>query len=187
VANPNNPFGFRPISRESGGPMLTRQYGKAAANGTAIFMADLVIKAATSIPDPTGQGNPAPGVQSAQNGTPGTTLLLGSSINFGAASTLTPHYVVDGIDTIFIAQVQTGLAVTTASHAGKNANMLTGTGNATTKQSTMAVDQASIATTAGEDLRIIRVSNISPNAEGANAIVEVMILKHALGQGTAGV
>jgi hypothetical protein len=95
--------------------------------------------------------------------------------------------VVDSIDSVFIAQVDGALAVTTAGHAGKNANVALGTGNALTKQSTFAVANGSIAVTAGLDLRIIRVSNISPNAEGANAIVEVVILKHEFGQGTAGV
>jgi len=187
VANPNNLFGFKPVSRESGGPFFTRQYGKAVGDATAIFMNDLVLKAATSVPDPTGQGNPAPGVTSAQNATPGTSLYLGSNVNYGAASTATMQYVVDAIDAVFIAQVQTGLSVTTAADAGKNADLLSGTGNALTKQSTMGIAEASIATTAGLDFRIIRVSNISPNAEGSFAIVEVTILKHALGQGTAGV
>jgi hypothetical protein len=83
--------------------------------------------------------------------------------------------------------MQTGLVVTTASHAGKNVNLLTGTGNALTKQSTMGLAEATVATTAGEDFRIIRISNISPNAEGSYAICEVVILKSELGQGTAGV
>jgi hypothetical protein len=187
LANPNNLFGFRPIGRDSGGPIFTRQYGKAASDGTAIFMADPVIKAATSVADPTGLGNPMPGITSGQNGTPGTTLWQGVSVNYGAAYTATPHYVVDEIDAIFIAQVNGSLSVTTASHVGKNANIVTGTGNALTKQSTFGVANGSIATTSGLDLRIIRVSNISPNVEGANAIVEVMILKHELGQSTAGV
>jgi len=187
VANPNNPFGLKPISRDSGGPIFTREMGKAAAVAYAIFMSDPVIKAAISIPSPSGLGNPAPGITTGQLATPGTTLWQGVSINYGAPSTLTPHYVVDELDTVYIAQVDGSLAVTTASHAGKNANIAIGTGNALTKQSTFAVANGSIATTSGLDLRILRVSNISPNAEGANAIVEVQILKSELAQGTAGV
>ena len=187
MANPNNLFGFKPIGRDSGGPIFSRQYGKASADSKAIFMSDMVLKAATSVPDPTGVGNPMPGITSGQNATPGTSLYQGVSINYGAASAATPHYVVDEIDVIFIAQVDGSLSVTTASQVGKNANVVLGTGNALTKQSTMGVNNTTIATTAGEDLRIIRVSNIVPNAEGANAIVEVIILKHELGQGTAGI
>jgi len=188
VANPNNPFGFRPIGLLSGGPFGISEYCKPASDSNyAIFMFDLVGKAASSGVSPTGQGNPLPGVQSCQNLTPGTSLYLGSSLNYGAISTLTPHYVVDEIDAVFIAQTDGTTSITVASHVGKNANVLPGAGNATTKQSTATVNHTGIATTAGLDLRIRAVSNLSPNAEGVYAIVEVTILKHALGQGTAGV
>jgi hypothetical protein len=187
VANNNNPFGFRAISRDSGGPLVTRQYGKASNDGTAIFMNDMVLKAATSVADPTGLGNPAPGCTSAQNATPGTSLYLGASVNYGAASTATMQYVYDSLDTIYIAQSVGTVTIATASHAGKNANLKSGTGNATTKQSTMGIDDTTIATTAGLDFRIIRVSNISPNVDGEYAILEVVLLKSEEGQGTAGV
>lgn len=186
MANPNNLFGFRPLNRDSGAPFFTRLFGKAATDNKAIFMNDLVLKTATSIPSPTA-GPPLPGITSGQNGTPGTSLWLGTSINFGAASQATSHYVVDSLDTTFIAQVDGSLAVTNAAHAGKNANVVLGTGNAATKQSTMGVANGSIAVTAGLDLRVLRVCAISPNAEGANAIVEVTILKSASAQGSAGV
>lgn len=187
MANTLNLFGFKPINRQSGGPIFTRQYGKASSDNKAIFMNDFVIKAATSVADPTTLGSPSPGISSAQNATPGTTLYIGSSVNYGAASTATTHYVVDDIDAVFIAQIDGTASITAAADAGKNADLKSGTGNATTKQSTMGLDNTTIATTAAEDFRILRISNISPNAEGANAIVEVICLKHENGQGTAGV
>jgi hypothetical protein len=188
MANPNNPFGFRPIGRLGGGPIGVSEYVKPASDANfAIYMFDLVGKAASSGLPPTNAGNPAPGCQSAQNLTPGTSLYLGASLNFGAVSALTPHYVTDEIDMVYIAQVDSVTSITAAAHAGKNANVLTTAGSATTKQSAMSVNHTGIATTAGLDLRIMAVSNLSPNAEGIFAIVEVSILKHALGQGTAGV
>jgi hypothetical protein len=188
MGNPTNLFGFRPIGLISGGPYGVSEYAKPASDGNfAIFMFDLVGKAASAGASMTGQGNPVPGVQSGQNLTPGTSLWLGASINFGLISTLTYHYVVDEIDAVFIAAVDAVTSITAAAHAGKNANVLAGAGSALTKQSGMSVNHTGIATTAGLDLRIRAVSNISPNVEGVNAIVEVMILKHALGQGTAGV
>ena len=188
MANPNNPFGFKAISRASGGPLATRQYGKLGTDATAIFAADMVFKATGSVADPTGLGNPMPGCTSAQGATPGTTLYLGASVNYGAASAATPQYVFDDLDVIYIAQAAGATtSVTTASHAGKNINLKSGTGNALTKQSTMGVDITTVATTQGLDFRIIRISNISPNAEGAYAICEVMLLKSELGQDTAGV
>ena len=188
MANSNNPFGFRPIGRIGGGPYSVTEYAKPATDVSfAIFMFDLVGKVATSGLSPTGLGNPLPGVQSCQGITPGTGLYLGAALNFGAIGTLTPHYVTDEVDMVYIAMVDAVTAITVAAHVGKNANVLPGTGNARTKQSTATVNHTGIAVTAGLDLRIQAVSNISPNVEGVNAIVEVVILKHQLGQGTAGV
>lgn len=188
MANPNNPFGFRPIGLISGGPFALNQYAKPATDTNyPIFMFDPVGKAASSGAAESGQGNPVPGVQSAQALTPGTSLWLGVSLNYGAISSLTYHTVVDEVDAVFIAQVDSTTSITVASHVGKNANVLPGTGTASTKQSTATVNHTGIATTSSLDLRIRGVSNISPNAEGVYAIVEVTFNKHALGQQTAGV
>lgn len=187
MANTNAPFGLKPIGRDSGGPLLTREYGKPANDTTAIFMFDPVIKAAVSIASPTGVGNPLPGVTSGQNATPGTTLWQGVSLNYGAASTLTAQYVIDSQDVIFIAQSIGATAITTASHVGKNADIKVAAGSTLTKQSAMGVDAASINTTAGLDLRLLRVSNIQPNAEGAYAILEVLIIKSEIAEDVAGV
>lgn len=188
MANINSPFGFRPINNLAGGPYAVNEYAKPASDtNDAIFMFDLVGKAASSGAAPTGLGNPAPGVQSGQNLTPGTSLWLGASLNYGAVSTLTYHYVTDQPDTVYIAQVDATTSITVASHVGKNANVLTTAGSATTKQSAMSVNHSGIATTSSLDLRIRAVSNISPNAEGVFAIVEVTINKHENGLQTAGV
>ena len=188
MANPTTLFGFRPIQLQSGGPFGVSEYAKPATDTAfAIFMFDLVGKVASAGAPPTGQGNPVPGVQSGQALTPGTSLWLGASLNFGLISTLTYHYVVDEIDAVYIAAVDAVTAITVAAHVGKNANVLPAAGNALSKQSQFSVNHTGIAATAGLDLRIRAVSNISPNTEGVNAIVEVMILKHALGQGSAGV
>jgi hypothetical protein len=133
-------------------------------------------------------GYKAPTIQTGYQGTPGTTLWQGVSINFGAASTATFHSVTDEPDVIYIAQTKTGTTISTASHVGKNANIsLTTAGSTTTKQSGMTVDGATIATTSSLDLRIRQVAMITPNAEGDSAILEVTINKHELGQQTAGV
>lgn len=188
MSNVNNAFGFRPIGLVSGGPYAISEYAKPASDTNfAIFMFDLVGKAASSGASQTGQGNAVPGVQSGQNLTPGTSLWLGSSLNFGAVSTLTYHYVVEEIDAVFIAQVDATTSITAASHVGKNANVLATAGSATTKQSAMSVNHTGIATTANLDLRIRAVSNIVPNVEGIFAIVEVLIMKHQNAQGSAGV
>ncbi len=188
MANPNFPFGFRPIIRAGGSPFSVTEYGKAAADATAIYSFDLVghITGGTPMPLPE---NPTYNLSRIQSGsllTPGTSLWLGSSIGYGAASTASIHSVTDEIDVIFIAQVSGAGAVTTAGQAGLNANVLPTLSTLNTKMSQMQVNGTGIAATAGLDLRIRQVAMIVPNVEGANAIVEVMINKHAYGQATAG-
>ena len=187
MANANNPFGLRPIIRAGGSPFSVTQYAKPATDPNILFNFDLVQKVAASAVLNEAPAYTLPAIQTGYTGTPGTTLWLGSSIGFGAASVLSYHSVSDEIDCVFIAQVKTGVAVTNAAHAGKNSNVsLTLAGNPATKNSRMAVDTA-IAATAGLDLRLRQVSMISPNVEGDSAIVEVTINKHFSAQATAGV
>lgn len=187
MANPNAPFGFRPIIRLGGAPFTVQQYGKAAADANAIYNFDLVghLTGGTPFPLPENPTYNLPRIQSGSQLTPGTSLWLGSSLGYGAASVGTVHSVSDEIDCIFIAQCSSTTSISTGTHVGKNANVTVATaGSATTKQSGMQVDSTGIATTSSLDLKINRVAMISPNVEGANAIVEVLINKHAFGQAT---
>jgi hypothetical protein len=188
MANPNTPFGFRPIIRAGGAPFSVNEYGKPSGDSNAIFAFDLVQKVASATPLPeAGLPYNLPGVQTGYTATPGTTLWLGASLSYGAPSVASVHPVADEVDVVYIAQAKTGVAITTAAHVGKNANVsLTQAGNALTKMSRMAVDSGTIAATATLDLRILRVSMISPNAEGDSAILEVSINKHWAGLQTAG-
>jgi hypothetical protein len=172
-----------------GSPYSSTEYGKALADTNAIFMFDLVFRnATTAITLPERTDFYLPMVQSAYAGTAGTSLWLGASLNYGAASTATPHMVCDEIDCIFIAQCKTGTTISTTSHSQKNANIsLTTAGSTTTKQSGLAVDGATIGTTNTYDVRILKVATISPNAEGNAAILEVTINKHYFAQGSTAV
>jgi hypothetical protein len=189
MANPSTPFGLRPLLVSvTGSPCEIAEYTKRAADSTAIYSFDPVQKYASGDTSNTGLGVAVPGITSAPaNATPGSAFYLGASINYGAASTLTMHYVVDSIDALFMI-MSTSASVTTANAAGKNANFTFGTtGSATTKLSGAALDQTTVNTTSSLDLRIMRLSNISPNAAGAYAIVEVTINKHLFAQASAGV
>jgi len=187
MANPNNPFGFRPIARLGGAPFSVTTYAKPAADANAIFVFDLVgYLTGTPLALPENPNFNLPRIQSGSQLTPGTSLWLGASLSYGAASVASVHPVTDEIDTIYIAQGDG--SITTSSHVHKNANVSVSTGGSTTtKQSGMQVSASSIATTSSLDLRIQRIAMLTGNAEGANAIVEVTINKHALGQATAGV
>jgi hypothetical protein len=186
LSNNNNTFGFSAIGRDGGGPLAAAQYCKVAAHTQALFVGDIVSKSAVSIAAKDA-GLPVPGCTSLQNGTPGTTLWLGSNVNFGKAATDTLQWVFDTPDTIYIGQGNDNTSLTEAAAAGKNVNFVTGTGNALTLKSTMSFASGAIATTAGLDLRILRLHNRVGNAEGAYAICEVMIVKQSKTQGSAGV
>lgn len=188
MPNPNNPFGFRPVIRQGGSPFSVREYGKAAADPNPIWAFDLVghITGGTPPPLPENQAYTLSRIQDGSQLTPGTSLWLGPSLTYGAASVATVHPVCDEIDVLFISQVSGAAAVTNANSANLNANVLNSAGNALTKMSAMQVNGAGIAPTAGLDLRIVRVAMITPNLEGPNAIVECFISKHAYTPGAAG-
>lgn len=172
----------------AGAPVGVKQYAKPAAETAAIYTFDLVMKAATS-QVVEGQLLPTPGIKTYASGTPGTTLILGSSLNYGAGSAISWHTLVDDPNALFEAQTTGGTAITVASHVGKNCNVDNTAQTSGTLISAMGVKDASsgIATTAGLDLRLQDIYRAITNAEGAYAIVEVLILKHAYAQGSAGV
>lgn len=187
MANPNTPFGFRPLIRNGGSPFSVTEYAKAAADANAIFAFDIVIKNTTSAALPERTDLLLPGIQTGYQATPGTSVYVGASLAFGAASTLTVHPVSDEVDVVLLVQCKTGTTIATGSHVGKNGNLSnTQAGSTTTKMSKQALDGATIAATSTLDFRIRQVSFISPNAEGDSAILEVTINKHFYGPATAG-
>jgi hypothetical protein len=186
--------GFKPIIRLGGQPFSVRQYAKPASDTHAIPNFEVVWKAASSVPVPESPAFSLPGIQSAVTGTPGATLWLGASLNYGAASADSVHSVSDEMDCVFFARPGgTTPQVSTALSVGKNANI-----NVTApagQRSRSTVNQATIAATAGLDCRIRAISMILPNQEEtitgstvpSPAILEVTFNKHFFAQGTAGV
>ncbi len=186
MANPTTAFGFKPVGTLNGSPYSVRRYAKTASVATAIFPGDIVHKEAAGNVDPEGVAQNIPSV-TVVGGTPGTTLIVGAALNYGAASTLTTHAVADDYNTIFIGRCSSTTVISVASHVGKNANHVVAAGDATTKQSRYAVDSTTIAVTADLDMRLLGISNVIGNEAGANAIVEVVFLKSILAQGAAGI
>ena len=178
MANSNSPFGFRPVSRYGGAPFSVTMYAKPATDSQAVFLFDILGKVAGG----------SVLLETSTYQAPQTSLWVGASLAYGAASTLSYHPVTDEVETIYFGQGKTGTTYSTASHVGKRGNIsLTTAGSTTTKLSGMTVDGATIAATATLDLSINRIAYLSPQTEGANNIFEVMINKHILGQQTAGV
>lgn len=187
MANNNFPHGFRPLMLDTAGaPVGVNEYAKPASDANAIFIWDLVKKVSGSA-SVEGQMIPTPAVQTYAQGTPGTTPILGSSLSPGAASAATVHLVVDDIQAIFEAQCDGTTVITVASDAGMNANVNNTAQTNGTLLSAMQVLSSSIATTNSLDVRIRDLYRNISNAEGANAIVEVLILRHANAQGSTGV
>jgi hypothetical protein len=188
--NVNSPFGFRPmLFNLDGGPSRVSQYCKLVGDTYAIFCNDLVTKVASSAV-PLEGGTPAPGCKSGYNGTPGTSLWLGSSLNYGLASTQTFHSIIDSPTAVFIAQTDSSVVEDETIAAGKNANLSIAVGGSTTvaKLSGMQINTSSIATTAGLDLRLLNAYDEYPNVDNlANEIFEVVIMKHQYAMGSAGV
>ena len=188
MTNNNWPHGFQPLMVDTAGaPVGVKQYAKPASDANAIYQFDLVKKVASSQSVQGSQFN-SPGCQTYNTGTPGTTLILGSSLNFGAASKATLHLIVDDPSAIFSAQSDGSTVITVASSIGKNANVNNAAQtNSLYLLSAMQVNSSSIATTAGLDVRLQDFYRLGSNVEAANAIVEVLILKHANAPGSAGV
>lgn len=190
-----NAFGLRWLGFTlSGAPAMVNRYGKPSTDAQPIYMNDVLMKVASSVADPEG-GNPMPACKAGTVGTPGASLWLGTSLNYGAASTATAHAVIDDPTAIFIAQCDDSSAETIANKVGKNANLVVASGgpvslgSATTKQSGMVINHTTIATTASLDLRLLAFwDNAVVNPDNAAyPIFEVQIVLHQYAGQSAGV
>ena len=174
MANIDNPHGLRPLMRtlDGGFPSL-REYKKDSAQGTAIFINDVVTRE--------GDGNIAPG------GTPGTTLYLGVAMNYGAASTETNHLVMVAPDAVYDAQDNNDTDGLAEADMGANINFEFNAGNALNQISGHELDESTLAVTASLDAKILDKVDDPTNAFGAFCRVQVVINKHQFAKGVAGV
>jgi hypothetical protein len=186
--------GLVPLMTTLGGaPARLMQYGKPVGDSNPIYMNDVVQRVHSSVVDPAG-GNPAPSIRGGNLGTSGTGLWLGSSLNNGAASTLSMHLVCDDPGAIFLIQSDSSSAETVANIAGRNADLnVSGGSNAqlgpiANLQSGMTLKSSTIATTTGLDLRILDLLNSPQNPDNAAyPILEVTIVLHQYAGSTTAV
>ena len=170
MANVDYPHGFRPVRHISGVPFQLEAFTKAASYGTALFIGDAVNQVADSTLE--------------TNGTPGTTLISGVCMNYGALSTLTDHLVI--ADPFVIFEAQTDGSLVTADQ-GLNANILYGAGSTTTHISAYEINSATEDTTSTLDVKLLRLSPIHGNASGTNSVWEVQWNNHRRLAASAGV
>lgn len=192
MANANVATGFKPV-REAGSGVHNgglNQYFHAAADGTALYIGDPVIKSSTA--DPSGA---YPSVIRATAGAAITGVVCGfmpdgvvDVAGYGAASTAYYVLVDDDPDTLFEIQedaVGGALAIT---DVGLNADFIVAAGSASTKRSGVMLDTSTKATTAGLPLKIIGVTPRPNNDVGvANSKVLVKINLHTEAHGAAGI
>ena len=194
MAAQNTVCGLRPLMQNiHGSPSRIKMYGKPSTDSNPIYMFDVVMKVASSVPAIDG-GNPVPSCKGGNLGTAGTGLWLGSSLNYGAASTATMQMVVDDPDAIFLVQSDSSAAEKIADLAGKNSNLnVSGAGNAQlgpigNNQSGMTLHSAGIETNASQDVRILDFWDSPANPDNAAyPILEVEIVLHQYAGQSAGV
>src|SRR5215472_11271348 len=155
MPNVNAPFGLRPYSMKSGAPYngAVRTYYVPASNPTALYIGDPLV--------------------TVTNSSDTTVITLQQTQTPYLASGQAAYVVVsDDPDLLYAVQEDgSGGASMVSGASGRNANLLSGTGNTFSGQSGWTMQTASLATTAAHQLHIIQLlqSPLSDNAVGQYA------------------
>ena len=188
MANSNTPRGLVRLrdagsGKESGG---VNMYHVAAADATALYIGDPVVKTGTAdtagIPTVTRAGATGAVTGVVEGFVPdGTTNMLG----YRPASTAGYVLVCDDPNEVFEIQENAGLAATAV---GLNANMATGSGSAYAKRSGFVLDAATALGTATLQLKILGTSPRADNTfgEAYNKLL-VKINNHTEASASAGI
>ena len=204
MANVDAAFGLKPIRHVSGAPYngATRPYYVSASYATALFIGDPVIKvssgsnAATITVPGIGEMPPGtlPAIEVGAAGGPFTGVIVGFAAVDGSlntikspASTEAVAFVADDHDLIFTIQEVSGGTALAAADVGLNASVVAGAGSAATGHSGYELDNSTENTTAGLELKIIALHNVTGNAIGEHAVWEVKINDHTMPNIVAGV
>jgi hypothetical protein len=178
MSNVNNPHGFRPLGWNlGGGPPVIVLMSKAAGLGTAIYPFDLVARLA--------DGSITSATASI---TPGTTLISGVALDYGALSTATDHLIMISPDALFEGQDNAGGAGILAADLQLNCNVIVSVaGTLATKKRGHQIADSTKDVTSTLDLHLLQLLNVPDNAFGPNARIVVVINKHRMNPGVAGV
>lgn len=173
MANTDNPRGFKYVSQLKGGDPTVAEKIKDVSDTVVLGRGDFVDFDGT-----------ADGVKrvAAQG------VILGTSLSFGAASTLTTHPVLLAWDdTLFEAQEDSVGGALAADDEQLNADIVVANANTTTGRGQMEIDSNTASTTASLDLKIWELSKKQGNAIGTNAIWNVLVNDRRLASLVAGV
>tara|TARA_R110000744_G_scaffold334863_1_gene440209 strand:- start:890 stop:1465 length:576 start_codon:yes stop_codon:yes gene_type:complete len=184
MANVDKAFGLRPLGNLSASGSQ-KQYGYEIADNQsgAIYQGDLVtLKDGYILQFDPSSHTAAVGVFNGCNyidpttGKPTWSNYYPGSVNITQSKIVAD--VMDDPSQLFIIQND---GTSAAANYGKNADIVVGTGNATTGMSANELDTSSIATTAALNLKVIGLWDVPNNAIGANAVVVVKINEHLYG------
>jgi hypothetical protein len=177
MANVNNPYGLLHIGTSlSGGPLTIQRFPKLVGYATAIFMNDPV--------------NRVSGGSIQASATPGTSFYSGVSLEYSAASTAATPAIVISPDALYTAQDSgANSPYLTAAQMGLNANLLSGAGSTTTKQSAWVIDDtnATVTTTNTLDVHLLQAWTSPDNVYGQYARIEIVFNKQRMSGATVGV
>lgn len=185
MANPDTPFGLRPVGMVGGGPYngATRTYSVAAGDGTRIGIGDPVTTAGVG----TGQtinGISTVDVIRAATGDVITGVVVGvvpataDSLIYRAASTARQLLVCDDPNVIFEIQEVSGGTALAVNDLGLNANFVVADCSTVTGYSNVELDNGTEAGTNTLDLKIVGFVPRPNNAVGENAKWLVRINRH---------
>ena len=202
MANSDAPSGFRPVRHLDGRSWngSTRMYLVPSGDGTALFVGDAVKSGGSAGSAGTVvNGIDVEGMQTVVQAAAADTLIVGVVVGFlpdpdnlmrkhRAASTNRIALVCDDPTVVFEVQEDSVTNTIVAADVGENADIIVGSGNATTGMSAMELDSSSH-TTATATLRILGLVKRPDNSQGDNATsssstylnakYEVLINEHA--------
>lgn len=179
MANPNSPYGLRPVRERDGSPYsgAANTYYVPASDGTALFIGDPVILAGSA--DTAGT---APTVTRATAGATNriTGVVVGfqpepSFVPYGYRPASTAMYVLVADDPYIEYAIQADADGIAAAQVGLNANLTAGSGSTATKRSGFILDGTTPDPDATYQLRILGLEPQINNEVGAYADVLVRI------------
>lgn len=174
MANPDTPFGLKPVSMLDGSPYSAsvRVFSTASGDGTAIFIGDPVKLSGTSS---TVNGRVYTDVDQAATGDVIAGVVVGvmqdtrDSLIYRAGSTTRLLLVETGRDVLFEIQEVSGGTPLAAADIGLNANFVVGSGSTVTGMSGVELNNSGEATTNTLDLQIIDLVPRADNEVGEHA------------------
>jgi hypothetical protein len=187
MANSNFPRGLVPVRKFADGGYANplRRYSCPATYATALYRGDPVIKTGTADAEGFSEVNLATAGGAITGVVVGFEDAASYLAGYGAASTTRAVLVADDPSELF--EIQSN-GTTVPADIGLNANLVAGAGNPNTRSSGWQLDDATKATTATLQLKIVEFQHrVDNDPAAANAKFLVKINKHTETAGQAGI